>query len=394
MFIFGLALYATSSLLGGLAGTALFMITARAVQGIGGAFLFPATISLINTLFEEGPPRNRALGLWSLAGSSGLTLGSIVGGVLVGTLGWPSVFFVNVPISILVGLVAIIAIPRDLPASSNKNLDVPGALVSTAGVTLLVLTLVQAPQWGWASIWTAMGILGAVICFGAFILIEARAIQPIVPLDLIGRANLAPSMMLTFLYMGTFMSLPYFTTELFQRAYQFNPVQTGLAFLVPCLAIAVGTQLGSRLAARLGVHTLLVLGLMVGTAGAILIAANITPNGGYAALVPGLIVFGLGQGTAWPPMWISAAAGIPAHEQGIASGIASTTLWIGGATGLAVLVAVASPSVGHLTADQALVLFRTSRVAVFAIAAGIAMTIPVTFFINRGQTKSSAVISH
>jgi MFS family permease len=115
MFILGLALYATSSLFGGLAQSPLAIVAARAVQGLGGAVLFPATVSLINTLFEEGPKRNRALGLWSLAGSCGLTLGSIVGGVLVGTLGWQFVFFVNVPIALAVGLGALKAIPRDEP---------------------------------------------------------------------------------------------------------------------------------------------------------------------------------------------------------------------------------------------------------------------------------------
>jgi MFS family permease len=194
MLILGLTLYAASSLLGGLAGSSSAMIAARAIQGIGGAILFPATVSLINTLFKEGPERNRALGLWSLAGSSGLTLGSIVGGLLVGTLGWPSVFFVNVPIAILVGLGALIAIPRDPPSSDKTDLGLPGAVTSTVGVTLLVLTLVQAPEWGGTSAWTLMGAVTAVVLLGVFVLIEARTVHPAMPLDLLGRGSLAPAM--------------------------------------------------------------------------------------------------------------------------------------------------------------------------------------------------------
>ena len=263
MFVLGLALYAGSSLLGGLAGSPLTMIAARAAQGIGGAALFPATVSLINTLFEEGPQRNRALAMWSLAGSSGLALGSIVGGLLVGTLGWPAVFFVNVPITFLVGLGAFRAIPRDPPVSGSAGFDVPGAMAATSGVTLLVLTLVKLPEWGWTSVSALVCVLSLL---GIFILIEAFSPHPIMPFRLLAQGLLARAMILTFLFMGTFMALPYFTTELFQRIYRFSPLETGFAFLVPCIAIAVGTQIGGRLASRVGVRPLLLLGLSVGRA--------------------------------------------------------------------------------------------------------------------------------
>ncbi|MGZ9720231.1 MFS transporter [Rhizobium miluonense] len=236
MFILGLALYASSSLLGGLAQSPLAIVAAHAIQGLGGAVLFPATVSLINTLFEEGPKRNRALGLWSLAGSSGLTLGSLVGGVLVGTLGWPSVFFVNVPIALAVALGALKAIPRDEPVSKHEGFDLPGAMTSTAGITLLVFTLVQAPEWGWASRPVLFSAAAAIVLLVLFVLIEARSASPIMPLRRVMRSGLATAMTLTFLFMGTFMALPYFTTELFQRVYRFSPLVTGFAFLVPCAA--------------------------------------------------------------------------------------------------------------------------------------------------------------
>lgn len=392
MFILGLALYASSSLLGGLAQSPLAIIAARAIQGLGGAVLFPATVSLINTLFEEGPKRNRALGLWSLAGSSGLTLGSLVGGVLVGTLGWPSVFFVNVPIALAVALGALKAIPRDEPIPTRAGFDLPGAMTSTAGVTLLVFTLVQAPEWGWASQPTLLSATAAIVLLGLFILIESRSDSPIMPLRLVRRGGLATAMALTFLFMGTFMALPYFTTELFQRVYLFSPLVTGFAFLVPCAAIAVGTQIGGRLAARVGVRPLLLIGLAVGAVGAALVASNITPGGNYSNLVPGLLIFGLGQGTAWTPMWIAASAGIAEAEQGVASGMASTTLWIGGATGLAILVVLADlPADGSVT-DPAVALVLSIRTAIFAIAAGIAMSLPIAFFTGRATIGETTVM--
>jgi MFS family permease len=392
MFILGLALYASSSLLGGLAQSPLAIIAARAIQGVGGAILFPATVSLVSTLFEEGPKRNRALGLWSLAGSSGLTLGSIVGGVLVGTLGWPSVFFVNVPIALAVCLGALKFIPRDEPTSKREGFDLPGAMTSTAGVTLLVFTLVQAPEWGWASRPVLFGGAAVIALLGLFVLIESRSATPIMPLRLVTRGGLASAMALTFLFMGTFVALPYFTTELFQRVYRLSPLVTGFAFLVPCAAIAVGTQIGGRLAARVGVRPLLLLGLAVGAVGAALIALNVTPGGDYSHLVPGLLVFGLGQGTAWTPMWIAASAGIAETEQGVASGMASTTLWIGGATGLAILVVLAGLSANGGVTDPTVALVLSIRTAIFAIAAGIAASLPIAFLTGRAAVGETNVM--
>jgi MFS family permease len=392
MFILGLGLYAVSSLLGGLAQSPLSIIAARAVQGLGGAVLFPATVSLINTLFEEGPKRNRALGLWSLAGSSGLTLGSIVGGILVGTLGWSSVFFVNVPIALAVALGALKAIPCDEPASKHEGFDLPGAMTSTAGVTVLVFTLVQAPEWGWISWPILCGMAAAIALLGLFILIESRCANPIMPLRLIMRGELATAMALTFMFMGTFMALPYFTTELFQRVYRFSPLVTGFAFLIPCVAIAAGTQIGGSLAARLGVRTLLLVGLAVGAVGAALVALNITPGGSYSHLVPGLLIFGLGQGTAWTPMWIAASTGIAENEQGVASGMASTTLWIGGATGLAILVVLAGVPANDGITDPAVALLLSIRTAIFAIAAGIVMSMPIAFLTARGAVGETSAV--
>jgi MFS family permease len=392
IFVAGLSLYAIASVIGGFATSAFAMIASRGMQGIGGALLFPSTVALINTLFEEGPARNRALGLWSLAGSSGLTLGSLVGGLLVSTLGWQWVFFVNLPIALLVGTMALVAIASDPPAARAGKLDLPGAVVSTTGVMLLVLSLVEASEWGWTAALT--GAFAAALLLGAFVLIEARTSHPLMPLAMFRRGSLAPAMAVTFMFMGTFMALPYFTTELFQRAFAFTPLQTGLAFLVPCLAIAAGTQIGSRLAAKVGARLLLSLGLLVGAVGAAIVAAAIGPSEGYAALVPGLLVFGLGQGVAWPAMWIAATSGIPAEEQGIASGMASTTLWIGGATGLSLLVVVSGAPAGDPVVQTIPDLIDSSRHAIFAIAAGIVLTLPIALFTSGGLRNEVLIVPH
>jgi predicted MFS family arabinose efflux permease len=296
-----------------------------------------------------------------------------------------------VPIALAVGLGALKAIPRDEPVFKREGFDLPGAVASTGGITLLVFTLVQAPEWGWASRPVVLGAAAVIALLSLFVLIESRSAHPLMPLRLVTHGGLAAAMTLTFLFMGTFMALPYFTTELFQRVYQFSPLTTGFAFLVPCAAIAVGTQIGGRLAARVGVRPLLLLGLAVGAIGAALVAVNITPSGSYSHLVPGLLIFGLGQGTAWTPMWIAASAGIAETEQGIASGMASTTLWIGGATGLAILVGLASLPTDSGVTDPTVALVLSIRSAIFAIAAGIVASLPVAFFAGRAAVGETTV---
>ncbi|GJF27850.1 MFS transporter [Kitasatospora sp. NE20-6] len=372
MFVLALGLYALSSLVGGFAGDPGTMVAVRAVQGLGGALLFPATLSLINTLFAEGPQRNRALAVWGGAGASGLTLGSLLGGVLTGAFGWASVFFVNVPLAGIVAIAALTVIPRDRRSGERRSFDLPGAVTATAGVTLLVYVLVQGPESGWGSAGIVVSAVAAVLLLGLFTLIEARSKDPLMPLRLFRNRSLAAGMAVTFIFMGTFSALPYFLTVLFQSVHGFSALQTGLAFLVPSLSIAAGTQIGERMATRTATRTTLLTGLLVGTVGTAVLAFGIAADGGYGSVVPGLVVSGIGQGITWTGMWIAAASGVDAHEQGIASGMASTTQQIGGAVGLAVLIAIANSGTDGLQGD----LLRTAmadgtRTAVYVAAAGI-----------------------
>jgi hypothetical protein len=178
IFIFALWLYALSSLVGGLAWSPEIIIAARAVQGIGAAFLFPATLSLINRLFAEGPERNRALAVWGGAGASGLTLGSLTGGLLTSAFGWPSVFYVNVLLAGIAIIAAFAIIPRDRKRHEHRSFDLPGALTVTAGATLLVFTLVQGPEYGWGSAAIVFSAALAAFFLIAFAAIEARSADP------------------------------------------------------------------------------------------------------------------------------------------------------------------------------------------------------------------------
>ncbi|WP_329843046.1 MFS transporter [Stenotrophomonas sepilia] len=388
MFIFALWLYALSSLVGGLAWSPAVIVIARAVQGIGAALLFPSTLSLINRLFEEGPPRNRALAIWGGAGASGLTIGSIAGGVLTSAYGWPSVFFVNVLLAGIAIVAAFFVIPKDAPRSERRSFDLPGALTVTAGATLLVYALVQGPEDGWQASPIVAALVLAVVFLLAFALIEARSRDPLMPVRLFGNRSLVAGMAVTFIYMGTFGALPYFLTVLFQSVQGYSALQTGLAFIVPSLAIFTGTQLGARLANRLPMRRTLVIGFVVGIVGTLALAPAAFLGAPYAAIVPGLVVSGIGQGIVWTAMWIAAASGVAHHEQGIASGMASTTLNVGNAIGIAVLVAFANRGIGGLQGEALREGLATgSQHAFYLAAAGLLLGLLVSLTFS---SKASA----
>ncbi|NGN67300.1 MFS transporter [Streptomyces sp. A7024] len=384
MFVIALGLYAVSSLAGGLAGDPALLIAMRAVQGLGGALLFPATLSMINTLFAEGRSRNRALAVWGGAGASGLTLGSLLGGILTDAFGWEAVFYVNVPLAAAVAAGALAFIPRDVRAGGARGFDLLGAITATGGTTLLVYALVQGPESGW----TSPGILAAaalaVVLLAAFVTVEARSRDPLMPLRLFRNRSLVAGMAITAVFMGTFGALPYFQTLLFQSVYGFSPLTTGLAFLVPSLAIAAGTQLGERLATRVTTRATLLTGFGIGVVGTALLAVVISADGGYAAAVPGLIVSSVGQGIAWTGMWIAAASGVAPQEQGIASGMAATTQQSGAAIGLALLIAVANAGLGDKRGEALrTALADGTRTAVYVAAAGMLLGLLATLALPR-----------
>ncbi|MFK0251203.1 MFS transporter [Amycolatopsis azurea] len=379
VFVIALTLYALSSLAGGLATSPTMIIVARAVQGIGGALLLPSTLSLINTLFEEGPRRNKALAVWGGAGASGLTVGALLGGLLTQGFGWPAVFYVNVPLAGIVALAALYFIPRDERRTDSRKFDFPGALTVTIGATLLVYVLVQGPEDGWNSVGILVAAALAVLLLIAFAVIEARSSDPLMPLRLFSNRSLLVGITVTFIYMGTFGALPYFLTTLFQGVHRFSALETGLAFLVPSLAIATGTQLGGKIATRLGVRPTLWIGFGIGIVGTAALAIGFDANSSYLVAVPGLVISGVGQGLVWTAMFIAASSGVAPEEQGVANGMATTTLNLGYAIGLAILIAVANAGTTGLTGEEARIASADGGfLAVLLAAAGMLLGLLIT----------------
>ncbi|MFJ7903104.1 MFS transporter [Streptomyces sp. NPDC096198] len=378
VFVAAALLYSASSLVGGLAREPWLLIAVRALQGIGGSLLFPATLALLTTLYEEGPVRNRALAVWGAAGAGGLCFGSLLGGVLVDAFGWPSVFLVNVPVAAAIALAGRALFPADGVRSGARRFDAAGALTATGGLTLLVFVLVHAPATGLLSPGTLAAATASAVLLALFAVVERRSRDPLVPGRLLAHRGLIAAMGVTALFSATFSSLPYFLTLYFQRVHGYSALATGFAFLVPAVVVAVGTQAGERSVGAFGMRRMLAGGLGLGTAGAVALALALGSDRGYPVLLPGIVLLGIGQGAAWTGMWIAASSGVAPGDQGVASGLASTTLQIGGAVGLALLVAV-SGGVGQASPGGALLDgIRTAfLVSAAALACGALATLTV-----------------
>lgn len=372
MFVLGLLLYALSSLVGGLATAPGLLVAARAVQGLGGAFLFPATLSLVNTTFAEGRERNHALSVWAAAGASGMILGSLLGGVLTHALGWEAVFFVNVPLAGGAAALAFVLIAPDTRPGTSRTFDLPGAVTATVSATLLVFTLVQGPEVGWTSPVVQVSGLVGLLLLALFLVIESRSRDPLMPLRLYRNPNLSTGAVTTFLFMATFGTLLYFLTVYLQRVHGYSALATGMAFLVPMSAGFVGSMLGGRLATRFGIRRTMMVSYVLGAVGTAAVAAVMTTDSTFTAMIPGLIVLSLCQGVIFSTMFAAAATGVAAEDQGIVSGVVSTGQQFGSAMGLAVLVAIANSGTAGL-AGEALRSAITDglRTAVFVATGGI-----------------------
>ncbi|PZU23107.1 MAG: MFS transporter [Stenotrophomonas sp.] len=349
----GMALFALASLVGGFSSSAWLLVAARAVQGIGAALLFPATLALINTLYAEGAPRNRALAIWSMASAGGLALGTLLGGVLTQQFGWASVLLVIVPIAGACAVLGGFWLPLDGPHARGRSFDLAGCVSVTVGGSLLVTTLVQGPEWGWAAPITLACLLLSLLLLAAFVLIEKRSADPLMHFALLRVPGLRTAMWLTMLFMSSFGVQYYFLALYYQDGYGWSPLQAGMAFLPATLVCTVGIRIAERMLAVCSPRQVLAWGLAAGALGIAGVAFALPHGAGYWPLLPGIVLLSLGQGMTWTAMWIVAGQGVPAAQQGVASGMAATAQQIGGALGLAVLVMLANAACATAPADSA-----------------------------------------
>jgi EmrB/QacA subfamily drug resistance transporter len=354
VFLAGMAVFTLASLLGGLAPTGGVLIAARGLQGLGAALAGPAGLSILTTTFTEGPERNRALGVWSAVLASGGAVGMLAGGLLTQYASWRWVLFVNVP----VGALVLVATPRLVPAARGQlrtHLDVAGAVTVTAGLVALVYATSQVPKRGWTATPTLGMFLLAVVLLGAFLAIEAHHRAPLVPLSIFRHRSLAGADTVALLGSAAIIASPvFFLTLYLQQILGFSAMQAGLATLPLGLAVIAASQLTPKLINRIGPRRLLAWGLALAAAGLALLG-RIHPTGSYPIDVAGpIVLLGLGMGLSFVPMTVSATAGVPRADQGLASGLLQTAQQLGVALGLTALASVATATTqGLLRSAQA-----------------------------------------
>ncbi|MEO3974169.1 MFS transporter [Streptomyces sp. CAU 1734] len=346
----GLVLFGLAGLAGGVVDSPGALIAARAVQGAGAAALAPVAFALITFTYPAGPGRSRALGLWGMAGAAGGAFGVLAGGVLTDAAGWRAVMLVNVPI-VLFALAATgrAALPGAPAKGTAPRLDIAGALLITASMTLLVLGVVRTESAGWGAPVTVLTLGASALLLAAFVLVELRTRQPLLRLGLLAQRSVLGANLISLLLAASQFAAFYFCSLYMQQVLGYGATGTGLAFLPFCVGVVAGSVIAAKLLATLGVRTLLTAGGVLATAGMALFAVTATPGGSFAVSILGPSLLGsLGIGLCFVPLGTAATTGVPGGEAGMASGLLTSSRQIGGSLGLGVLVTVAA----SVTADR------------------------------------------
>jgi EmrB/QacA subfamily drug resistance transporter len=354
LFMAGLSLFTVSSLLCGLAWSEQSLIVFRAAQGLGGALLAPAALSILITTFTEGRERNLALGLWGAASGSGGAAGVLLGGLLVSYFSWSWVFFLNIPVG-----VAVIAVSpwllRDSRADvAHRHFDFSGAITVTSSLMLLVYAVTRTADSGWSDPTTLILLGASALLLAAFVAIEWRSPAPLLPLGIFRNRTLAAANVVAVLVGSIAFSQFFLQTLYMQQVLGYSAIETGLAFMTTTLAIVIFANVGQMLVTRMGVRNVLTAGLAMTTVALALLTRIPTTGGSYATdLFPAFLLAGIGLALVFVPMTIAGLTGVSGAHAGVASGLINTSRQVGGAVGLAAVSSIAAAYAGHGTLTAA-----------------------------------------
>jgi EmrB/QacA subfamily drug resistance transporter len=342
LFLLGLSLFTLASLACGLADSQVTLVTARAVQGLGGAVVTAVALSLIMNLFTRPAERAQAMGIYGFVCAAGGSLGEVFGGFLTDAFGWESIFLVNLPIGAAVYVYCMRLLPRDASAGGPRRLDVGGAVTVTLGLMLAVYAVVDGNAAGWASPQTVGLLAVSVLLLALFLVIEARTPEPLMPLRLFALRNLATSNVVGVLWAAGMFAWFVITALYLQHVLGYDPFRVGLAFLPADLIMAAfSAGLSARLVMRFGIRGPLWLGLSIAAVGLLLFARAPLDGAFVVDVLPGMLLLGLGAGMAFNPVLLAAMSDVDEHESGLASGVVNTSFMMGGALGLAALASAA-----------------------------------------------------
>ncbi len=343
LFLVGLVIFTGASLLGGFANEQGTLIAARAVQGVGGAVLAPATLTIITVTFTDPARRARAFGVWSAVAAGGGAAGALFGGVLTEYLSWRWILFVNVPVGIAAFILARFTIRESIAAAPRRTLDVAGAVTVTAGLITLVYAIVRTDTYPWLSAHTLGMLAVSAVCFGAFAVIESRvATDPLVPLRLFTSRALTGSNLAMFCFGASMFAMWFFLTLYLQGVLGLSPLQTGLAFVPQTAAIAAGATLAGRVAPRFGPRNVIVVGAVLASVGLYWLSMMTAQSTYWSGAFGGGLVCTFGMGLAFTPIAMAATGGVRPADAGLASGLVNTSRQVGASLGLALLATLAA----------------------------------------------------
>ena len=340
IFLVGLTLFTIASLVCGFANSSGVLISARAVQGLGAAIISPAALSIVTTTFREGAERNKALGIWGALGGSGAAAGVLFGGILTKYLGWEWIFWVNVPVGILVFALAVALVPESKADLGHHRFDAAGAVTVTGGLALLVYAISKAPDVGWGSARTILLLILSVAILGVFALIETRSRSPLVPFRIFRLRTLTAANVVGFL-LGAVIFANFFVLTLYvQQVLGWSALRTGVTFLATAGTTVIWAGVAQALTTRFGPRPVIVTGMLV-LAAALAWYTQIPVDGHFwPDLLPAYIIFALGLAFAFVPVSIAAFMQVESDEAGLASGLLNTSQQVGGAIGVAVAATI------------------------------------------------------
>ncbi len=345
MFTLGVGLFVIASLITGLSQNSLTLEIMRAVQGIAGAIMSPAALSIVLATFKEGPERNKALSIWGGIAAGGAAAGVLIGGILTQYLNWRWNFFINVPIGIMVIVAALYYVDNYHSTVKHRHLDLSGALFVTTGVMTLVYGLTQAPTKGWTNQYILACFVASIVLLVSFVINEQRKEHPLIPLDIFKVGNIAAANLTQFPITACLYSMFFFLTLYLQEVLHFSPVKSGLSFLPITFVIGFTASRMSKVIGRFGYKKPLMVAPAFLALG-LLYLSNIQVNGTYwKSVFPGILLIALGLGIIFVAITIAATSGVPREKSGLASGLLNTSQQIGGAIGLAILSGVSANAI-------------------------------------------------
>ena len=348
VFLGGLVLFTVASLLAGLATTDTMLIIVRAVQGAGAAFIAPTALSIVGVTFPEGAERNKALGIYGALAGSGAAVGVLLGGVLTSYAGWEWIFFINVPVGVLVFLVTPRFVRESRLETDHRAFDPLGAITITASLMLLVYAISEAPNKGWGSGQTIGCLIGFAVLLAAFLVIESRGEHPLMRLSIFRVGTVAGANVTGFLLGASLFAMFFLLTLYVQIVLKYSAIQAGLAFLATAGTAVFAAGAAQALANRYGARPVLATGMVLLAAG-LFWFTQLPVHGHFTSdLLVGYVLVGLGIGFAFVPDSIAALGGVGADEQGLASGLINTTQQVGGALGVAVASTIFTERSTHL----------------------------------------------